>query len=614
MMVFGLLLTAPLVGVSVHTYTALNREADAQMRFFAGQLLDDMETELAERVRAEEARTVDEYQQPRLQDGQYVLSPLSRIPDAPFIIGYFQNNPDGTFHTPLVANPDLPLSDAADRLRRLSAFNTAFNQRKTAAGVSPSRIAPVPKNLSAEKREEAGFADRYLNLQKTKKQALGQAAPRKEAITASQAMQVAGSESRGQVFREDTASVPPPPSAVRSGPAPTVPAADREREIWAASPAGSLFQVEVAPLQAVALDPDHVFIFRRVDISGRIYRQGFVLALQPFLNDLVQRHYDSQPLSRYAGIRLRAAGMTISRGPETVPDAPETANWVITRTFPSPFGFLLAEMRGTHQAPSPARRTFTLVLVFLGGILIAGLFSIYQGARSVMDLSERRSRFVSTVTHELKTPLTTIRMYIEMLEQGIAATPEQEQTYLGILSSESARLSGLINNVLELSRLEKKTRPLNMASGDLSDVLADVRAIMGERLLREGFILQIRADTAPLCFYDREGLVQILINLVENSIKFGVHQPEKRIVIAAKEANGGVEISVHDTGPGIPKPDLARVFDEFYRVDNDLTRSTAGTGIGLALVKRLAMAMGGRVRAVNNAGAGCTIIIRLSVG
>ena len=143
-------------------------------------------------------------------------------------------------------------------------------------------------------------------------------------------------------------------------------------------------------------------------------------------------------------------------------------------------------------------RTLTLALAILGIVMVAGLVAIYHSARTVRDLSERRSQFVSAVTHELKTPLTNIRMYIEMLEQGIAATPEREQEYFGILSSESARLSGLINNVLELSRLEKQTRRFDLKEGDLTDVLADVQSVTAENLAREGYDLTVRSGRLPV--------------------------------------------------------------------------------------------------------------------
>jgi signal transduction histidine kinase len=308
---------------------------------------------------------------------------------------------------------------------------------------------------------------------------------------------------------------------------------------------------------------------------------------------------------------LTAVGRNAVGRPAEADPAIAAGDWIAGRTFPAPFGFLSAEMRAVSLPASPARRTLTLALAILGAVMAAGLVTIYHSARTVLDLSERRSQFVSAVTHELKTPLTNIRMYIEMLDQGIAATPAREQEYLSILASESARLSGLINNVLELARLEKRTRRFDLKAGDLTDVLADVQSVMAESLAREGFDLNIRPGRLPVFAYDREVLVQVLINLMENSIKFGRHLSEKQIAIATDAADGWVRLAVSDTGPGIPKRSLKRVFDDFYRVDNDLARTTGGTGIGLALVKKFIVAMGGRVEARNNHGPGCTITVSL---
>ena len=144
--------------------------------------------------------------------------------------------------------------------------------------------------------------------------------------------------------------------------------------------------------------------------------------------------------------------------------------------------------------------------------MIVGLLAIYQSTRTVVDMSERRSQFVSSVTHELKTPLTNIRMYIEMIEQGIAATPEREQEYLQVLDAESARLSRLINNVLELAKLEKKQRRFQYQEGDLTDVLGEVKLIMSQKLKQEGFTLHIKADQVPVFAYDREVLILVFCN------------------------------------------------------------------------------------------------------
>jgi signal transduction histidine kinase len=134
---------------------------------------------------------------------------------------------------------------------------------------------------------------------------------------------------------------------------------------------------------------------------------------------------------------------------------------------------------------------------------------------------------------------------------------------------------------------------------------------MAESLARDGYELAIDNADSPVFAYDREVLVQVLVNLMENSIKFGRHLPRKEIRIGVRAVDQWIRLSVADTGPGIPRSSLKKIFDDFYRVDNDLVQTIGGTGIGLALVKKLILAMGGRVKAENNHGPGCTISIHL---
>ena len=624
MVVFFVMVSLPLAFVAWRTYGALDREAQAQVRFFSERLLDEIEAELADLVRQEENRAVDEYRHTLVQESGNILSPLARVPVETFILGYFQNNPDGSFQTPLVKDVAGMPADLTDRVQQLQAINTVFNRRKFVVQLPAPAPGKIQASATIDKKEQSSFADRFLRTSERKKtkSVLGQEKARVEEITVGQAMNLAQQEPDSSAplrandvavdMEQDEAATSaygmPAASTVQTAPA------LRQRTLSETLPALSdtgRFQVEVAPLQAVAIDGGQVFIFRRIGINGQIYRQGFVLQLQPFLDHLLAVHYDAQPIARYAQMTLNAAGLNVSRDRTGAEAGTMAGVWAAGRTFPAPFGFLTAEMRAVSLPVSPGRQTLTLALAILGVVMVAGLVTIYHSARTVLDLSERRSQFVSAVTHELKTPLTNIRMYIEMLEQGIAATPEREQEYLGILASESARLSGLINNVLELSRLEKQTRRFDLKDGRLVDVLADVQSVMAESLAREGFDLTIHRSQIPVFAYDREVLVQVLINLMENSVKFGRHLPEKHIVIVADAVDGWVKLMVSDTGPGIPKRSLNRVFEDFYRVDNDLARTTGGTGLGLALVKKFILAMGGRVQAENNDGPGCTITISL---
>ena len=625
MIAFAVLVSLPLSVVAWRTYSAMERESQSQVRFFSDQLFDGIEAWLADLVRREENRAVDEYQHRMVTaDGRSILSPLAGMPSETYVLGYFQNNPDGSFQTPLMEGEKDAPPPLVTRVAKLEALNAGFNQRKRGQRPASPKAAEISSEALAKPMTQPSFAKRFLNTDQRKKSkmALGQKAARTEEITASQAMNLArqdrapqawlkeeeridaeqqtmGASSFERARQEQRAAVAVQPDNIHFGPPST---ADR-------------FQVEVAPLQAITMDDGEVFVFRRIVIDGRIYRQGIVIEPSAFLDHLLTTFYDSQPIARYTRLVLNAAGIEASRNLSEGNEkdrAPE--NVLSTRTFPAPFDFLSAEMQLASLPPSPARRFLTLSLVMLGVVMVVGLGMIYRHARAVLDLSERRSRFVSTVTHELKTPLTNIRMYIEMLEQGIAPTPEREREYLGVLSSESARLSGLIENVLELSRLERQTRRFMLSEGDLSDVLSEAQASMAERLARESFDLAIDKTDLPVFAYDREVLVQILINLMENSIKFGRHLEEKKIRIQVRAQEGWVRLRVSDTGPGIPRASLSKVFDEFYRVDDTLTQAVGGTGIGLALVKKLILAMGGRVRAENNQGPGCTMIIDLPMG
>jgi two-component system sensor histidine kinase VicK len=135
--------------------------------------------------------------------------------------------------------------------------------------------------------------------------------------------------------------------------------------------------------------------------------------------------------------------------------------------------------------------------------------------------------------------------------------------------------------------------------------------VMAEKIKQDGYVLIAEPGPIGSFKYDREAMIQTLINLIENSMKFGKSAPQREISIRTRRAEDGVQIMVSDTGPGIPRQDLKKVFDDFYRVENSLTRTTRGTGIGLALVRKFVRLMGGSVTAANNDGPGCTITITL---
>jgi signal transduction histidine kinase len=638
-LIFSLALCIPLAFFVFKTYRGLEQEEAATLRYFAETLFDEMEQALAVLVQKEEGRAIDEFNYHVFPSGRQrgagepQLSPLSQIPRENYILGYFQNNPDGSFQTPLVETGGRIPPEHANLISELKDANQVFNRKRVMVtdGVK-SRPAEIVAESEAE--HKAGFADKYLDLSRTQrsKAYLGQTEKRLENITVNQAANIAKQElpqvmsstpvvGKTEVRKDDRrmaeglAAAKAPIVKKRrfaesyleesAGDAKPAPALDTDADEAAG------FQVEVAPLQAVFLNDAQIFIFRRIMINNQIYRQGFVLAVDAFLDHLTRTYFLTQPLAQFTALRLGVVDQGRVANAVQTGDISHNPDFILNRGFPSPFSFLKASLTCERIPRSDGRKTLTIMLIVLAIIVLMGLFAIYRSVRAIVDLSERRSQFVSSVTHELKTPLTNIRMYIEMLEQGIAVNPEREQEYFRILDSEGVRLSRLINNVLELSKLEKNQRSINLQTGTFEEVTAETKAVMAEKLKQEGFTLTLMPGRLRPFQYDREVMIQVLMNLIENSMKFGKSATEREIGIRTVQEPDGVKIMVSDTGPGIPRHALKKIFDDFYRVDNSLTRTTRGTGIGLALVKKFVHLMGGTVTAADNEGPGCTITIRL---
>lgn len=621
--IFCLALSVPMGYLVWRTYSGLKQEEIAKLNFFSDALFDEIERELSTLVEREEGRAVDEYgywiSPPEAPLTDLRRSPLSQLPPEPYITGYLQNNPDGSFQTPVMENNRIQAGDRQVIADQLKDFNQKFNRKRLAGDLRPATVRFKAKEAEKEDQAEAGLADRYLKRSPAGKgrTALGQQEKRVDSITARQAFNVAKQESvdkkSPKIGRKPAApSAQPGFSAESLSPAPLAESYRFENEMTSGDTSRrDDHKVEVAPLQSVFIDDDHFFVFRRIVINDQIYRQGFILQTSTFLHSLADGHFSGQPMAGYARLRMTVYdGDRVVRSLDMGTEALQPV-YERNRFFPDPFGFLSASLSSDQIPQAPGRGILNLMIAFFSLAMLLGLFSIYRNARGAFELSERRAKFVSSVTHELKTPLANIRMYVEMLEQGIARDSEREQEYFRILDTENARLSRLITNVLELSKLEKKKRRLNLKPGDLAETLNEVHQLMAERVKKEGFRLTCQTADIPPFPYDEEVMIQVLINLIENSLKFGRHAEVKEIDISARRSKNEVTIRVTDTGPGIRPQDLKKVFDDFYRVEAPLIRHTAGTGIGLALVKKYVTAMGGTVRAENNRGPGCRFTITL---
>jgi signal transduction histidine kinase len=232
--------------------------------------------------------------------------------------------------------------------------------------------------------------------------------------------------------------------------------------------------------------------------------------------------------------------------------------------------------------------------------------SFNEMANSLEATERRRLQLVGDVAHELRTPLTTLDGYLEGLEDGVIAPSEETWR---LLRAETGRLTRLVNDLSELWRAEARQLPLRVEAVDMAAVAAEVVERFRPLALPRGTVLELRAGPA-VCRADRDRVGQVLANYLSNALH---HAPEgSTITVATATADARVITSVTDQGPGLARDQLEAVFERFYRVDAARSRASGGSGIGLAIVRALVGAMGGRAWAESaGAGAGATFYVEL---
>ena len=234
---------------------------------------------------------------------------------------------------------------------------------------------------------------------------------------------------------------------------------------------------------------------------------------------------------------------------------------------------------------------------------------IYKLALNQLEFAKQRSDFVSAVSHELKTPLTSIRMYGEMLRDGYVTDTERQKGYFDFIYFESERLSRLISNVLQLAKMSNEETKLELHSTTPKALLEFIQSKVKPQVEANKFKLSLVVDEADAQNCDRfildcenDAVSQIFINLIDNAIKFSKNSGANQVDIGYRikqTSNPEISFFVRDYGPGIPKDQMKRIFELFYRSEDEMTRTTPGTGIGLALVMQLAHGLKAELDIVN---------------
>jgi signal transduction histidine kinase len=342
------------------------------------------------------------------------------------------------------------------------------------------------------------------------------------------------------------------------------------------------------------LNRQYIVFYRNVLRGEENFVQGFVVDLREYLKSIVELEIgDYASDDNHLALKFTYKGDLISFGIDT-----RNTIKVFEENLAEPLNAITMSMyvdesvqeSGNGQVISNGQLLFLIggiMFLLLGG----GLISIYRLTQSQLDLAQKRQDFISAVSHELKTPLTTIKMRAEILQTSYQKMDDaKRKRSFDQIASESDRLTRLIQNVLDLSKIDGNRWVANIKKDWPKAVLDDFVTMYTKNIEDHGFSLTVSCDSdidRVQLMMDRDAVMQILTNLVDNSLKFSKNADYKMIIIEMKTEGDHVYLAVRDYGPGIPPSEMKKVFQEFYRVENEMTRTTKGTGIGLSMVKKL---------------------------
>jgi signal transduction histidine kinase len=368
------------------------------------------------------------------------------------------------------------------------------------------------------------------------------------------------------------------------------------------------FESEIDPFEMSLLDSGHIVLFRKVWRDNQRYIQGMLVVQSAFLSGVMETNFRGTSLAQMSKLITAHQGNLLaafssSTGEYYQAGTKELRDALLYQTrLTAPLNDLDLIFTIQHLPAGPGGAVIAWITAILFLVLSAGFYAIYRLGIGQIKLVNQQQDFVSAVSHELKTPLTSIRMYGEMLREDWVLE-DKKREYYDYIHDESERLSRLINNVLQLARMTRNGLQVQPKSLSAFELMGMIDSKIKSQVNHAGFTLNLicSTDCEPcMLMVDPDHFTQIIINLVDNAIKFSSKAKQKTIDITCqKESNDKVAFTVRDYGPGIERDQMKKIFELFYRSENELTRETVGTGIGLALVNQLTTTMDGRVDVVN---------------
>ncbi len=266
--------------------------------------------------------------------------------------------------------------------------------------------------------------------------------------------------------------------------------------------------------------------------------------------------------------------------------------------------------RTIEELVAGEKRMYLMLVAVTALVMLGGIVITIRAASHEMETARLKTEFVSNVSHELKTPLSLIRMFSDTLDSDVAVNESERKDFMGIIRRESERLTLLINNILDFSRIDAGKREYHKRSIDLGDLVRRTIDNSRYRLQEEGFLLATDIPENPVWVEaDPDAVMQALLNLVDNAIKYS--EEKKEISVGVKEEGEKVLIIVRDKGVGIPARDIPHLFERFFRGSSPRTKETRGTGIGLSIARGMIESQGGTIVASSSPFQGSTFTIAL---
>jgi signal transduction histidine kinase len=593
----------------------------------AEQIRQDVKRKLDDFVRAEQQRPYTDYlysyvPENYLNAQQQLEPPSLRSPLADqvsngFAYGYFQIEADGRVITPYVP-PGQAIATSSDDKTREMASQFANIRANVLPSVSAGSLRAGSNNYA---NNEQNF-----NSRNGAQVAQNRAQKSLPIESLNQDAQVA------QVLTQQR-DVAMSNSAVRPNDPASQQAAQQVQQPTQRKPASDTVQIRIEPFVPIVVGggqpkafAGQVFLLRRVQIENRSILQGFQLDESHLMAEV-----------RESAGRFMREGMSfdLPQTEESDPNATQSPKPNAYSLQPLPpaytavlafgFGDLILNLAEIDPAWI-ARRVGELQHVYIAIVTVVAaavalaLASLWHNVRAQVRLARRKDDFISAVSHELRTPLTSIRMYAEMLERNWVKSDDKRTEYQRNLRQESERLSRLVDNVLDFSRIQKGRKKYAFEPGDLNASVAAVCDIMRPYAEQYGFALRRDLGTLPQVAFDRDAVTQIAVNLIDNAVKYARGAEDKTITVRTRLDGPCVVLEVEDRGPGIPSRLRKKVFEQFYRCDEDLpatdkpphASAVAGTGLGLTLVKRFAEAHRGSVEIASAQPTGVIVRVRLA--